>query len=210
MKIKILQNWRTSLAFVLMAIFINWQIVASAITPYESKYSTKYYSNVYDAVVAYHSKLNDLMNDKIEILVSGDYEEEQMMSEDCSDEDNISTYCLAEEMVSEYIEFRAGLEDHAIYAIDSDDTEIAMVIETVATKSKARNQLITLEQENAIKIMDMALAAYNELQIALPIHNSYKETIKDLEDYNSALGDLRTEIAEWESKFIDVSTTDCK
>jgi len=192
-----------------MVVFVNWQIISAATTPYESKYSTKYYSNVYDAVVAYHSKMNDLMNSKIEILVSGTPNDSQMNSDGVCSSENVSTYCLAEEMVDEYIEFRAGLEDHAIYATDAGDTD-TMVLSTVSTKAKARGQLITLEQENAIKIMDMALAAYNELQIALPLHNSYKQTIEDLENYNSALGEFRTEVTEWENDFIDVSTTDCK
>lgn len=214
MRIKILQNWRITLAFILMAVFVNWQIISAYTEPSESNYSRTHYASVYDAITAYHSKLNDLMNHKIEILVSCD----PSKPEDCKqsmpeagkkcEADNISTYCLAEEMVEEYIDFKSGLEDHAIYALDANDSE--MVLTNISVKANARSRMITLEQENAIKILDTALAAYNELQIALPMHNSYLETISILKDYDSALIDFRDEVAEWESDFIDVSTTDCK
>lgn len=208
MNIKILQNRRIALAFILIAIFVNWQIISAYTEPSTSEYSTAHYASVYDAIVAYHSKLNGLMNDKIEILVSGNYElEDQSLPEECYDE-NISTYCLAEEMVKEYIEFKSGLEDHALYAIDSGDSETMLV--DMAAKAGARSRMIELEQENAVKIIDMALAAYNELQITLPMHNSYLETLDILEDYDSTLSDFREEIAKWEADFIDVSTTDCK
>ncbi|EKD63313.1 MAG: hypothetical protein ACD_51C00298G0003 [uncultured bacterium] len=210
MKIKITKNIRLTLAFVMMAVFINWQIISAYTAPSASKYSTSYYSSVYDAVVAYHSTLNDLMNDKIEILITADEEDLLFDSETCDDEFNISTYCLAESMVKEYIEFKSGLEDHSLYAIDAEDSNSEILLVDMSAKAEARSRIISLEQENAIKILDMSLAAYNELQIALPMHNSYLDTLDVLKDYDSELIDLREDVAEWEADFIDVSTTDCK
>ncbi len=200
----LIKNWRISLAILIMAVFVNWQIIDAATTSDSSKYGRDNYNKVSDAIVAYHKNVNQIFNDKIKLLVSGDGVMD--FDENCPAA-NASTYCLAQEVVSEYIEFQKGLDDHMLYAVDAGDD--LLYISSVTEQAKARYTMIEVERGYAMEIMDLALAAYNELQIAYPLHHKYEEIIDSLDTYNSKLAKWRDSASEWPSDFIDVSTTEC-
>jgi chromosome segregation ATPase len=68
---------------------------------------------------------------------------------------------------------------------------------------------IDREIELSRQALDQALSAYNELQMALPLHRKYKETIKALEKYRNKVSDIRKEVDLYPVTFLDVTTTQC-
>jgi len=208
MKIEIFKNWRTALAIIFLAIFINWQVISAATTESDSDYSRSQYGNVYEAIVAYHKDINDIFNEYIEVVVSSE-DPNTAYDEDCPS-DNVSTYCLAKEVIPIYIAYLDALDEHSEYPLDESAESEITNLSTITQVTSTRLAMISAERESAYQIIDLALAAYNEFQIMYPIHTEYEHLIKDFEDYNEILGKWRTEIAEWPGDFIDVSTTDCK
>lgn len=75
--------------------------------------------------------------------------------------------------------------------------------------SLKRMEFIDNEIEVAGDALDKTLAAYNELQMAYPIHKENIKLIKNLEEYNKKLAEIRREIESFPGKFIDASTTKC-
>lgn len=57
--------------------------------------------------------------------------------------------------------------------------------------------------------LDKSLAAYNEFNIAYPLHIEYKAMIENLEKYRNALAKIRTQVTEFPSRFVNASTTAC-
>ncbi|MBU1019340.1 MAG: hypothetical protein ABII07_04760 [Patescibacteria group bacterium] len=200
---KILKNWRITTAVLLLAIFLNWQIIEAA-TDDSSKYSSDHYDTFYDSVTAYHTNINDIFNKRLELLVSGEGEREVPTA--CS-EDNVTTYCVAEAVTKEYIEFTKGVDTFS-YVIDVEDGKKYLIDDLTQIMSD-RATIIDLEKEAAYKAMDMTLAIYNEFQIMYPIHLEYEATIEALESYNKQLSKWRDALSEWPTDFIDVSTNKC-
>jgi len=209
MHITVFKNWRICLAFVLMAIFVNYNIISAANNEETNKYGRSNYGKLDDAVSAYHETLNTIFNKKLEIMVEADdpVTEPPSATEPCT-ETNVSTYCVAEAAISEYMKFMAGLSEHALYSTDAGDKSTS--IGELTDSAASRSQIISMEKEYALKTIDTALAVYNEFQIMYPLHKEYQDLIKIFETYNTALADFRTELAAWPSEFIDASTTDCK
>ncbi|KKT02539.1 MAG: hypothetical protein UV80_C0002G0006 [Candidatus Peregrinibacteria bacterium GW2011_GWF2_43_17] len=209
MHITVFKNWRVCLAFIIMAIFVNYNIISAADDDETGKYGRENYGDLEDAISAYHENINKIFNDKLEIMVEAEDPITEPPSDDspCTDE-NVSTYCVAESAIVEYMDFLAGLQEHAAYATDA--SQASTTISEMTEYAASRSQIISLEKEYALKALDMALAVYNEFQIMYPLHKEYQDIIKVLESYNSALADFRTTLAEWPSDFIDASTTDCK
>lgn len=204
MRIRILKNWRLSLTVIIVAVFANWLII-DAHTQAESDYSRDSYGQVSDAIVAYHTTINEKFNDYMDILLSGEGDVE--FDEDCP-EGNISTYCLAQDVVDELIKFQFGLDDHAQYItdVDTETTNLGEITDEMAL----RQDMITLERQVAFDTLDLALAMYNEFQMMYPLHQEYEGLIETLELYNEKLAEWRKVIYEWPGDFIDVSTNKCK
>lgn len=197
---KFFQNWRLPLAVLLIAIFANLQVISAYTDPEESKYAK--YDNISDAVVAYNVNVNEIFNDKMELLVAGKGNTEP--TEDCS-EDNVTTYCVAKAVVTEYMEFESGLDKYT--------SEISIVdIETLSEATDVYVEsfaLIRDELDAARSAMDLALAIYNEFQIMSPLHDQYEVIIESLESYNKELSKWRDALQFWPGDFIDVSTNKC-
>lgn len=209
MHITVFKNWRICLAFVVIVIFVNYNVIFALSDEETGRYGRSNYGDLEDAISAYHENVNEIFNDKLEIMVEAEDPVTDPPSDDspCTEE-NVSTYCVAEAAVAEYIAFLAGLDEHSTYAADASQT--SSTLSEITESASSRIQIISLEEEYALKTLDTALAVYNEFQIMYPLHKEYQDIIKILESYNTALAEFRTTLAEWPSDFIDASTTDCK
>lgn len=146
---------------------------------------------------------------------------------DCANENgglNLSTYCLADAATKEYTAFRSAL----VVARKKTQQEAAQNLpENYPTKGGAIEQQQALQfgknvQEYGAVIekidreltisreaLDLGLASYQELQMALPLHRKYKEVIKYLENYRSKVSSIRKEVELYPTTFLDVTTTQC-
>lgn len=133
--------------------------------------------------------------------------------------DNLSTYCLAQAAADNYLKFRASM-------IKARDRKKEGVIEDLFSEPALRKNIndareaansyeetlnaINAELSLARDSMDQALTAYDELQMALPMHMKYLEMIGALEDYRDKVSKVRREVNSYPGTFLDVSTTSCK
>ncbi len=141
---------------------------------------------------------------------------------DCANENgglNLSTYCLAKAATKEYTAFRSAL----VVARKKTQQEAGQNLpKNYPTKGGAIEQLGKNVQEYGAVIekidreltisreaLDLGLAAYQELQMALPLHRKYKEVIKYLEKYRDKVSDIRKEVELYPTTFLDVTTTQC-
>lgn len=142
-------------------------------------------------------------------------------------ENYLSTYCLSMNAVDEYFLFREVM----IIARGQARTKVVDQYESLTGKkagdikpneigfeqNPAKNlqnygadlDRIDREIEIAQKSIDKGLAAYNEMQMALVLHNKYKKIIKSLENYRDKISDIRQEVDLYPFTFLDVTTTDC-
>lgn len=149
------------------------------------------------------------------------------------DDYNISTACLAVRLTEEYIPFAYRMEewkkeisdlvnvstemplcDVAGKEIDPEEHPEIMDVyqhryDTAIAQARLRSEMIDRELENAKKAMDLTLAAYNELQMALPLHMRYMRIVRELEKFRDSLGDLRSVVEAYPSIFPNASTTKC-
>lgn len=143
---------------------------------------------------------------------------------------NLSTYCLAQDAVKEYFEFKDALEEAKKYEKDraielfqtksgtsvnnapntiTDATvDFTTGIKALQESGKSINQ-IDLEADIARQALDQTLAAYNELQMALPLHRKYREVITALEKFRDGIAKVRDQIELYPSTFKDVTTSAC-
>lgn len=151
----------------------------------------------------------------------------EMRRKDCANENgglNLSTYCLADAATKEYTAFRSAL----VVARKKTQQEAAQNLpENYPTKGGAIEQQQALQfgknvQEYGAVIekidreltisreaLDLGLATYQELQMALPLHRKYKEVIKYLEEYRNKVSSIRKEVELYPTTFLDVTTTQC-
>lgn len=146
---------------------------------------------------------------------------------------NLSTYCLAQAATEEYFEFRTAMQEarriaHIEAAQKKFELESAgreegedelhgefFGLGDVSGLSRALRGLgaelnrIDREIELSRQALDQALSAYNELQMALPLHRKYVEAIKALEKYRNKVSDIRQEVDLYPVTFLDVTTTQC-
>lgn len=141
----------------------------------------------------------------------------------------LSTYCLAQVSVDEYFKFRAGMlrlkglarkeagDRYEVLKKDEGDDRFTVSSGTGAgniADRQLRNYGETInkidrEIEIARQTLDQALAAYNELSIALPLHRKYQEVITSLEKYRDNVSAIRSEIDLYPATFLNVTTPAC-
>lgn len=144
--------------------------------------------------------------------------------------ENLSTYCAANDLTKQYLMLREALMIRRQEAL----SEVRQRFETIgAVRQNAFEQQrmfggtplgegqkniqdygqianqVDEELDLARKSLDQGLAAYNEMQISLPMHIKYKKLTKALELYRDKLSSLRKEIELYPGTFIDVTTPAC-
>ncbi len=149
--------------------------------------------------------------------------------------DNISTYCVSEKSVIEYGKFRAGMlkvREHLkadagaeaariqkMYVAEQEDMDnffgngdAGEAQRNIFSTFGAKLERIDNELAVARTSLDQALAAYHELQFALPMHVKYKQVIKTIsgdDGYIEQLSDIRRRTEYLPGEFIDVTTPAC-
>ncbi len=72
-----------------------------------------------------------------------------------------------------------------------------------------RTRAIDREIGVAKVALDKTLAAYDQLRLTFPMHNTYRQIFNELVDYRDKLIDLREQTDELPSHFVDVTTMKC-
>lgn len=169
-----------------------------------------------EVAVAYHQRMNELFNAKIELLIgedgagdSGGVENNAPESEESCTQKNVSTFCVAAQAVNEYFAFQEIMLEK-LDAVEAVGAASGESISGMAALESERTKFINEELDVALQTMDVAVAAYGELHRAYPLHKKYQEIIKQLEKYRDMLADVRHEVTFFPLKFIDVSTTQCQ
>lgn len=137
-------------------------------------------------------------------------------------DDNLSTYCLSQNLIIEFAKFREGMNAARAQLKANAGAEIARIqkfSEAAEADMSAQNDLysnfgakinrIDAEVKIAQEALDQGLAAYNELQFALPLHMKYKKIIEGLEEYRDKMADIRHAVDLYPVTFIDVTTASC-
>ncbi len=153
------------------------------------------------------------------------------------DEDNYSTYCVSRAMlIGEGIGGRDGYMDY-LKAMDcrknrlfdtvteetawsdyqdamilgeenEQDAQNALQLQRALTKS-ARMERIEKEIDSAKQALDVTLATYDELKTAWTMHKRYVKIYENLVIFRDKMAEIRHQVEEFPSKFIDATTTMC-
>lgn len=166
--------------------------------------------------------MNKFFNDKIETMLATDLSDPNSQpppeNGECS-EKNVSTYCVAmaaTDMYEAYVNTLNKVSAHV--GPYEGDTDIAMPsfiaggnlnLSDILNLTGSRNELIADEKVEAGDILDMAIAAYNELRLAYPMHKKYQEILLKLTDFRNFLSDIRVKTAKLPGKFIDATSSSC-
>lgn len=160
-------------------------------------------------------------------------------SGDCTGlSDNYSTYCVAKTLLSNetsgYMEYLKALDCRKNQFFDTKEDELsyADVGETILSagvsnpgaveeqypeiyqlqksmEMSARLDAVTREIDSAKQTLDVTLATYNELKTAWAMHKRYVEIYESLVKYRDKMVEIRHQVEDFPSKFIDATTTMC-
>ncbi|MBU2523990.1 hypothetical protein KKG71_02240 [Patescibacteria group bacterium] len=171
------------------------------------------------AIGLYHKSLNDLFNNRIDLITSGkpntfidklpEIDSKTGKRKPC-ESNNVTTYCVAHESLKKYEAFLKVMKIHQDRVSDVvANVKPAVTIEQELEAYAKRQQLITREIKNAKNALDLSLATYHEFRSAYPMHKKFETTLSLLEKYRDNMGALRNIINMYQYKFIDVTTTKC-
>lgn len=128
--------------------------------------------------------------------------------------DNYSTYCVGMNLLNNeawgYVAYRRALDCRRGKIFET-KVESAKPVKqgAAALQISARLEAITREKTAAKRALDQTLSAYNELRTAWLMHRKYMAIYKNLIKYRDKMVEIRKQVEEFPSKFIDASTTKC-
>ena len=147
--------------------------------------------------------------------------------------DNYSTYCVAKTLLSNetsgYMEYLKALDCRKTSFFDTgtekdyyNEYQEFMIIgkdnekktDTIYQAQKAleisgRQDAIEREIDSAKQTLDVTLATYDELKTAWAMHIRYVEIYESLVKYRDKMVEIRDQVEDFPSKFIDATTTMC-
>jgi len=183
----------------------NAQLLAYGITDSSNPYLPSKDMKFEQAVNEYHRRINAIFANAINNLLTNP-EAIAVYDVECGD-NNISTYCVGDAALKELENYKRALIEHAkLLDVDENIRETQL---SVSTRFASKINKVEKEIGRAEESLDLALAVYNELQVAYPIHLELMVTIDNLEDYKKRLKALRKQVNKFPSKFIDVTTNKC-
>lgn len=172
------------------------------------------------ALLGYHRTMNDMFNEKIDLLTSGkprtfvdklpEIDLNTGRRKEC-EVNNITTFCVAREAVNYYESLLTILKVHQERVSDAASGAIkTATIDQELNALTGRAELIKREVENAKNAMDLALATYHEFRMAYPLHKKFEETYVSLEKFRDKMAEMRRLVSLYRYKFVDVTTTACQ
>lgn len=135
--------------------------------------------------------------------------------------DNLSAYCVSMQAMYVYIDYlnilieKKALLPDLYQAAEDDQTGVARYTVAYNTwfamlqRSQQVNKEIDQEIEDARRVMEYAVSAYNEFTMAYPLHRKYEEIIENLVKYKLHLKEIRNSVIAFPGRFIDVTSTTC-
>ena len=165
----------------------------------------------------YHREMNEFFNEKIEALIEtqpGDVNYSPPATKEGCTKENVSTYCVAMKALDIYDLYIGSLNSTGAFIGPSEsDTQIPIVrgsLSDLFQLTTKREGAIEKEQSDALKLIDLTVSGYNELRLAYPMHERYKEIIVSLTRYRNFVEDLRIRSERFPDKFIDSTSSTCK
>ncbi len=173
-----------------------------------SQYSFSEVSNVYFKQLAYHKELNDFFNKKIAKLRASEGILTPADGKNCKD--NVTTYCVAAEATEMFFKYKEEL----LAEKDNLQEEMSRAAgdafqERLVQLNNQKVNGIDEELKAAEKTLDMTIQAYNEMQIAYPLHVQYQEMITNLETYRYQLESIQGLTENFPKVFVNATTTSC-
>lgn len=169
-----------------------------------------------DALVAYHLRVNEVTNTFLQMLMDPDAEKLGYVSypsdaSACDDNTNFSTYCLAVVLNQELTQF----EDSMIarggeFDLSEGDFSDVTNLQSALKNARSQGELVQEQVSAAEDALDLNLAVYNQVQTVYPLHLELTEFISNLEDYRDQLGEVRSTLSSFPSKFNGASSSACK
>jgi len=202
-----------SLALIALPFYVR-QIKAAS----EQKYEFSQYSMVSAKQNVYHRIMNGHFNKRIRALINDEGSKEIVNDKKNCEDNNITTFCVASEAFDMFDQYRKEL----IAELDNVNEELDLARQSIEegslklfyqgpligynTEKKAdiENELIKAE-----KALDLTIKAYNEMQIAYPLHLEYQETINNLEKYRIHLESIESYTESYPKLFVNATTTEC-
>jgi len=115
-----------------------------------------------------------------------------------------------------------GIYDRYVVALNNvsafvgpyeDEFEIPILqssLSDVFRLTEKRENATEMEKSDALRLIDLTVSGYNELRLAHPMHERYKEIIVSLTRYRNFVEDLRIRSEHFPEKFIDSTSSTCK
>lgn len=214
--------------FTLFVLYGGYTIFAADEYSFESPNS-----GFYPVKADYHSTMNDYFNYKIELFLETDPDSPNQVpppdkicpkaSEESDSAYNVSTYCVAMGAVDIFTAYMKTLDDVSapILSLNKDaaSQQPALLpivgnpfaaVRSILGAATNVEDAIGEERIEAEKVLDMAIAAYNEFRLAYPMHKKYEEIIVDLYKYRDMIADITTKTMDFPGEFIDATSKSCQ
>ena len=173
-----------------------------------------------DAIVQYHTQVNDMVNEFVYILLTEAEPNIKPVSDDSECEDgNVSTYCLAVKINDELLgfeEYMVSRYGELAEAAEGEDEYLSLeeMIEASASKETKIAEELTAAEDS----LDLLLYTYNQIQIVYPVHKIFVgdggkdegSLLGALNNFNKSLRDVRDEVEVFPSTFNDATTVKCQ
>lgn len=189
----------------------------------DASYSKEYLrmSSVEEMYKAYHTKINELVNNALRQINSGSAHlgldpDDAVQNRLCEDSTNVATICISLRAIYEYRGYEEALrnayESPAIKLFDNQTTS-TNPLEIFSSLDEKRRFIVSEIGEtpdefgSAFKILETTLDTYNEYMSAYQMHKSNLELQSTLESYVQVIGELRTETYKIPGKFHNATTT---
>lgn len=167
-------------------------------------------TGVYFKQLSYHTEMNTFFNKKIKALTSKEGTLTPADGKNCKD--NVTTYCVAKEATDMFFKYKeellaekGNLQEEIKKAQSTGDAFQERLIQLNSQKASG----IDDELVSAEKALNMTVEAYNELQIAYPLHVQYQEMIDNLETYRYQLESIEGLTKNFPKVFVNATTTSC-
>ncbi len=169
---------------------------------------------LFDAKFTFHASMNSFFNDKISEVASIISEDEKFFEnenfitpEDDDCEGNVSSYCVAMQATDLYFSYRNKLSDIKEFLPELPDNATK---ETALNSIGNRDEKVDVEVDEALKVVEATIIAYDEFKTALPMHNKFRQLIRLLNKFKIHLEDVNDQVKEFPLRFVDASSSTCE